>query len=109
MKDVATRTVVILGRRPSVRWNDVRKGLHKGQELVVLSLGYPVTAAQRQALLRADEVAAETGAWFDARLVTSMSDMVTALEPEDEVIVGVRGRMGRSLRGFVPGRITSSD
>jgi hypothetical protein len=107
MKDVATRTVVILGRRPSVRWNEVRKGLRKGEELVVLSLGYPVTAAQRQALVRAEKIAAESEAWFDAQLVTSVSDMVTALKPEDEVIVGVRGRMGRSLRGFVPGRTGS--
>ena len=107
MKDVATRTVVILGRRPSVRWNEVRNGLRKGEELVVLSLGYPVTAAQRQAFLRAEKIAAESEAWFDAQLVTSVSDMVTALKPEDEVIVGVRGRMGRSLRGFVPGRTGS--
>jgi hypothetical protein len=102
MRDVATRTVVILGRRPSVRWNEVRSGLRRGQELVVLSLGYPVTATQRQALLRAEEIAAEAEAWFDAQLVTSVPEMVAALGPEDEVIVGVRGRMGRSLRGFVP-------
>jgi hypothetical protein len=107
MRDVATRTVLILGRRPSVPWNEVRTGLRRGQELVVLSLGYPVTAAQRHALLRAEEIAGETGAWFDARLVTSMSDMVAAIKPEDEVIVGVRGRMGRSLRGFVPGATAS--
>jgi len=107
MRDVATRTVVILGRRPTVQWNEVPNGLRKGEELVVLSLGYPVTAAQRQALLRAEKIAAESEAWFDAQLVTSVSDMVTALKPEDEVIVGVRGRMGRSLRGFVPGRTGS--
>jgi hypothetical protein len=107
MKAVATRTVLILGRRPSVSWNEVRRGLRRGQELVVLSLGYPVTAAQRHALLRAEEISGETGAWFDARLITSMSDMVAALGPGDEVIMGVRGRMGRSLRGFVP-RATAS-
>jgi hypothetical protein len=102
MKDVTTRAVVILGRRPSVRWDRVRDKLQEGQDLVVLSVGYPVTRAQRQALLRLQDLAAEVGALLDAQLVTSLRELLGALEPDDSVLVAARGRLERTLREALP-------
>jgi hypothetical protein len=102
MKHVATRTVVILGRRPTVRWDEVRAKVRDSRELVVLSVGYPVTNAQRQALFRAQDLAAGLGALLDAHLVTSTSELLAALRPEDEVVVAARGRMRRALRAMLP-------
>jgi len=109
MKDVKTRTVVLLGRRPSVRWDGLRSRLHKYDELVVLSIGYPVTAAQRVALLKAEALAAQASAWFDALLVTSIQEALNVLEPDDEVSVAVRGRKGRYLRAALGSGEARSD
>jgi hypothetical protein len=98
MKDLMTRTVLLLGRRPSVEWDALRAALRRDEELVVFSLGYPVSAGQRGALLRAQDLAEEVGAWFDALLVTSTQGMVDLLEPEDVVHVAARGRQGKRLR-----------
>lgn len=98
MRDLRTRVVVLLGRRPSVDWDAVRGGLCRDDELVVLSLGYPVTGKQRGALLEAQELAAEAGAWFDALLVTSTNEMAAALQPGDEVHVAAAALERRRLR-----------
>jgi len=98
MRDLKTRTVLLLGRRPSVNWDRVAGGLRQDDELVVLSLGYPVTAAQREVLLRAQEISAEVGAWFDALLVTSRNEMLLQLLPDDDVHVAANGREARRLR-----------
>jgi hypothetical protein len=98
MKDVRTRTVLLLGRRPSVDWGRLRDTLRSGEDFVVLSLGYPVTAGQRAAVLKAEALAAEAGAWFDALLVTSVQEVLNAVGPDDEVSVAARGRQGKYLR-----------
>jgi hypothetical protein len=95
---VSTRTVVVLGRRPSFAIDGLRAGLRENDELVVLSLGYPVTAAQRGVLLRAQDLAAEVGAWFDATLVLSTDEMLERVQTEDQVHVAARGSRGRRLR-----------
>jgi hypothetical protein len=98
MKDLKTRTVLLLGRRPSVEWGTLRAALCRDEELVVLSLGYPVSAGQRAALLQAQDLAEEMGAWFDALLVTSMQRMFAILEPDDVIHVAARGWQGKRLR-----------
>ncbi len=97
MKAVQTRTVMLLGRRPSVNWEEVRDGLRPDGTLVVLSLGYPVTAGQRTVLLEAQQLAADAEAWFDGLLVTSIQEMLAAVRPEDEVLVAARGRERKQL------------
>jgi hypothetical protein len=94
-----TRIVVLLGRRPSTGWEPSGdKRLRKDDELVLLSVGYPVTVAQREAFLRAQELTEAAGAWLDARLVTSIDEALQAIEPGDEVLVMARGREGKRLR-----------
>jgi hypothetical protein len=95
---LATRKVLVLGRRPAVRWDDLRIGLRKGDELVIVSLGYPVTKAQRDALFRAEGLAERAGAWFDALLVTSTNEMSATVRAGDDVQVAARGFEGRRLR-----------
>jgi hypothetical protein len=95
---VTTRTVVLLGRKPTIAWNGIRGSLREGDELVILSLGYPVTAAQRAALLAAQDLAAATGAWFDAQLVLSTAEMLTSVRPDESVQVAARGWEARRLR-----------
>lgn len=95
---VATRTVVLLGRHPSLTVDDLRTNLRQNDELVVRSLGYPVTATQRDLLLRAQDLAAEVGAWVDATLVFSIEAMLDGVRPDDTVHVAARGLQGRRLR-----------
>jgi hypothetical protein len=98
---VTTRTVVLLGRRPSLAVDELRADLRENDELVILSLGYPVTASQRGILLRAQDMAAEVGAWFDAILVLSMDEMLERVRTDDQVHVAARGSRGRRLRRAV--------
>jgi hypothetical protein len=98
MRDSKTRTVLLLGRRPPVDWDALAGGLDRGDELMVLSVGYPVTPRQRSVLLRAQEMAAELGVWFDALLVTSTRDMLAALQPNDAVHIAADGLEERRLR-----------
>jgi hypothetical protein len=98
MRELKVRTVLLLGRRPSAGWDAVVGGLKTADELVVLSLGYPVTPPQRAVLLRAQEMAAGLGAWFDALLVTSTSDVLSELRPDDVVHVAAGGLEERRLQ-----------
>ncbi len=103
MKTVGTRTVVVLGRRPAVEWDAVRNGLSDVGELVVMSLGYPVTAGQRRAFARAQDLAAEFQASFDALLVTSVREALVSVRPDDDVLVAARGRELRHLHAAFAG------
>jgi hypothetical protein len=98
MRALQTRTILVFGRRPSVKWDELRIGLRKDDEVLVLSLGYPVTRAQRRALLEAEGLAERAGAWFDARLVTSTNEALAILRSDDEVKVAARGSEARRLR-----------
>jgi len=100
---VTTRTVVLLGRKPTIAWNGVRGSLGEGDELVVLSLGYPVTAAQRAALLAAQDLAEATGAWFDAVLVLSTAEMLRLVRTDEPVHIAARGREARRIRSVLAG------
>ncbi len=95
---VATRTLVLLGRHPSFAVDQLRTQLRENDELVIRSLGFPVTATQRGLLLRAQDLAAEVGAWFDATLVLSVEAMLEGMQPDDTVHVAARGFQGRRLR-----------
>jgi hypothetical protein len=92
------RNVLLLGRRPSDGWDAVVGRLESDDELIVLSLGYPVTPAQRAVLLRAQEIAAELGARFDALLIISTRDMAAVLQPNDAVHIAAHGAEERRLR-----------
>ncbi len=104
MKAVRTRTVVVLGRRPAVEWEQVRNGLSPESELVVMSLGYPVTAGQRRAFARAQDLASEFQASFDALLVTSVREALGSVGAEDDVLVAARGRELRQLHAAFAAR-----
>lgn len=103
MRVVSTRVVLLLGRRPSVPWSDVRAALHPEDELVILSLGYPVTGAQHAALDRALGVAEHTGAGFDALLITSIREMLGVLQPEDRIHLAAGRLERRRLRRVLAG------
>jgi hypothetical protein len=78
--------------------NELRSRLGEKDELVIRSLGYPVTVAQRAILLRAEELAAEVGAWFDATLVLSTEEMLSGVRRDDSIHVAARGLEARRLR-----------
>ncbi|HEX9124445.1 MAG TPA: hypothetical protein VF984_13985 [Actinomycetota bacterium] len=103
MKVLKTRVVLLLGRRPSVRWSDVRSGIRRDDELVVLSLGYPVTSAQHAALDQAQSLAERTGAWFDAMLITSVREMLAVVRPDDRIHLAAGRLERRRLRRVLPG------
>ncbi len=101
MRELKTRTVLLLGRQPPADWDALVGGLARGDELVILSLGYPVSPPQHTVLLRAQEIAAELGAWFDALLVTSTREMLEVLQSDDAVHIAARGLEERRLRRFL--------
>jgi hypothetical protein len=73
------------------------------RSLVLLSVGWPCTDAQRAAVDFATAVAYERGIVFDAFLVPSVHEVVDRLATDDVVRVYGRGRgrrrLDRSLRG----------
>jgi hypothetical protein len=103
MKALRTRTVVVLGRRPALVWDEVRAGVREAGELLLLSLGYPVSAGQRRAFTRAQELATELHASFDALLVTSVREALGSIRPDDEVMVAARGRERKQLHAALAG------
>jgi hypothetical protein len=99
--ETSTRVVFILGRRTRLAVREIEAASAGASEVVVLSLGYPVSRAQRQAVDGALELAGRLPVTMDVVLVTAPTDLAEAVGPADRVIVsGSRGeerRLGRHL------------
>lgn len=99
--ETSTRVVFILGRRTRLGARELEAASAGASEVVVLSLGYPVSRAQRQAVDGALELAGRLRVTMDVVLVTAPADLAGAVGPTDRVIIsGSRGeerRLGRQL------------
>jgi nucleotide-binding universal stress UspA family protein len=92
------RRVFVLGRHADL---DVRaeagRAVEEGRQLVLLSVGYPVTAAQDAVVQDALHVAHDLRLWLDAILVPSSKDLADLVATGEEVTVVARGAERRKL------------
>jgi len=92
------RRIFVLGRQAEL---DVRaeagRAVEEGRQLVLLSVGYPVTAAQDGVVQDALHVAHDLRLWLDAILVPSSKDLADLVEAGEEVTVVARGAERRKL------------
>jgi hypothetical protein len=98
-----TRVVFVLGRRTRLDARSIEASSVTASEIVVLSIGYPVTRAQRRAVDSALGLAGRLGVTVDAVLVTSPTDLPDLVAEDARVVVtgsrGERRRLERLLSG----------
>lgn len=95
----ATRVVFVLGRRTRLDARSIEASSASAAEIVVLSIGYPVTRAQRRAVDSALGLAGRLGVTVDAVLVTSPSDLPNLVANDARVVIsGSRGERRRLER-----------
>lgn len=97
-----TRTAFILGRRAALDVAELRGLAVHGHDVLLVSIGFPPTGAQRRAVDDALELAAELRFRLDAVLVTDMADLDELLTGADEVRVVGSARERRRLKRLIP-------
>lgn len=94
-----TRVVFVLGRRTRLSASSIETSAATASEVVVLSIGYPVTRAQRRAVDSALGLAGRLGVKVDAILVTSPTDLPEFVGEGGRIVVtGSRGERRRLER-----------
>ncbi|HEU4354376.1 MAG TPA: hypothetical protein VFT27_02190 [Actinomycetota bacterium] len=94
--ETSTRVVFVLGRRTRLGAPEIEAAAADASEVVVLSLGYPVSRAQRRAVDAALALAARLDVRMDAILVVTTAELADAISQSDKVIVtGSRGERRR--------------
>jgi nucleotide-binding universal stress UspA family protein len=87
------RKVFVLGRRAALDVETVaRRVVAEGVELVLLSLGFPVSAAQAAVVGDALRLADELRLWLDTALLTTPDQLGEFVRPDDEVTILASGR-----------------
>lgn len=95
----ATRVVFVLGRRTRLDARSIEASSATASEVVVLSIGYPVTRAQRRVVDSALGLAGRLGVTVDAVLVTSPADLPDLVAEDARLVVtGSRGERRRLER-----------
>jgi hypothetical protein len=99
---VSTRVVVVLGRgRLDVGAAPyVERAAQRDIPLVVLTIGYPVTAAQQEFVAEAIDRAFDARVFLDAILLAEPAELATHLTVADEVSVQA-GRDRRRIASVV--------
>lgn len=92
------RRVFILGRKGTFDvGTEVRRAAADGAELVLLSVGYPVTAEQSSAVEEGARLAVELRLPFDAALVMNREGLAKHVRSADQVTVVAVGRERKVL------------
>lgn len=96
----APRSVVVLGRTPRVLGDPdqvVDAAAERRAEVLLLSLGYPVTSLQQSFVARAVDRAIEAGVPLIAEIVTGTAALGRMVGSTDAVEVSARGRERRRI------------
>jgi hypothetical protein len=96
--ETSTRVVFVLGRRTRLGAREIEAASANASEVAVLSLGYPVSRAQRRAVEAALSLAVRLKVTMDAILVVTNSDLADAIRPADRVVVTGSRSERRRLR-----------
>ena len=98
----SVRTVLILGTGALGNViGFVERAARLGGELVLLSLGYPVSDEQRSTVAQAIVLVAETPTSLDAVLVPDVGDLPRHLLPDDSIAVFATGLERRTIERAV--------
>jgi hypothetical protein len=100
------RRVFVLGRKATLDVGaEARRAAADGAELLMLTVGYPVTATQSSAIEEGARLAVDLRFPFDAVLVTDRRSLSEHLQPFEHVVVVAEGRersaLDRLLRSHV--------
>jgi hypothetical protein len=88
-----TRLVVVLGREAGIDMNAMVQDAWKARcELVVYSIGFPLTRAQNDAIDIAMEAAGRGALDLEARITHTIDDAAALIQPEDRVVLAIFGR-----------------
>ena len=90
------RTVVVLGR--SARGATLPSVAEVRDTILVLAIGWPLTAAQRGVLEQAEELARRARVVLDARLVSSAAAATAFVGPDDRLVLDAGARETRRIR-----------
>jgi nucleotide-binding universal stress UspA family protein len=94
----APRRVFVLGRKGTFDVGaEARRAAADGAELVLLSVGYPVTESQSSAVEEGARLAVDLRLPFDAVLVTDRAHLAEHVGPAQQVVVVASGRERRTL------------
>lgn len=96
--ETSTRVVFVLGRRTRVGAREIDAVAADASEVVLLSLGYPVSRAQRRAVETALAAAVHWNVTVDATLVVNGAELAGAIGSSDRVIVTGSRRERSRLR-----------
>jgi hypothetical protein len=96
-----SRIVVIVGHEPGDVAGVLGPRIAGRNEVLLLSIGYPPTPAQREAFRVALRLTSDAGIVFDSRLVLSPRGAIGFIEPEDEVAVSATGHERRRLEAVL--------
>jgi hypothetical protein len=102
------RTVLVLGSgaiEPAHLYPDDIDG---SMTLVVIAAGWPLTAAQQQAIEAARRLAREQGIVFDAMLVGSLEEGLETVSARDRVLLGTDRRETRRVNRVLRARRLSA-
>jgi hypothetical protein len=95
------RTVLILGTGALDAIGFIERAAGLEGELVILSLGYPITEEQEASVAAAIAMVAETHGGLDAVLVPDVEDVPRHLHPDDSVAVFASGLERRTIERVV--------
>lgn len=108
---IGTRKVVVVGRDPGPvetgPWIEDAAG--RAVPLLLLTVGYPVSADQARLVASLIEEAFDRGVRLEAVMVSARAGLATHLLPDDDVIVTARGRERRGLDAAVKRPVAHRD
>jgi hypothetical protein len=96
--EARTRVVFVLGCTTTLDERTIRASADSASEIVLLSVGYPVTPAQRSAVDDALALAPDLDVVVDIQLVTTPGDLAGLVGTGSRVIVTGSARERRRLR-----------
>ena len=100
---IGTRKVVVVGRDPGPveagPWVD--DAADRAVPLLLLTVGYPVSADQAQLVASLIDEAFDRGVRFEAVMVSGRAGLAGHLLPDDDLVVAARGRERRQLEAVV--------
>jgi hypothetical protein len=102
------RTVLVLGRRPTGSGWPSADDLAGSRALVVITIGWPVTDAQRERLDHAEALARAAKVVLDAFLVPSSREAAVRTELGDELTIDAGPREGRRIRRALDQQLISA-
>jgi hypothetical protein len=96
--EARTRVVFVLGRTTSLDRRDIAASADSASEVVLLSVGYPLTPAQQRAVDAALALAPHVDVVVDVHLVTTPRDLAGLIGDGSRVVVTGTAREQRQLR-----------